>query len=102
MGSAQHALEPQRDVQRIVLFIAELGMSSTGLAWTSSDCDAALSNSKQALSLLGKRKREPQANLADERAALLSIRRLRLAYHSHGTKVITVRIIALEDPQVCT
>jgi hypothetical protein len=63
------------------------------LKWSSDACNAALTESSHAIISLGKRKRDDQDSVVDsidERAALLSIRRLRLGYHSNAHKIISV------------
>jgi hypothetical protein len=71
------------------------------MRWSFSDSEAAFEESHKAISLLGKRKRKDQNSVlinSEERAALLSIRKLRLAYHSRSTKVISVSNIPVFLP----
>jgi hypothetical protein len=68
------------------------------MRWSFSDSEAAFEESQKAISLLGKRKRKDQNSVlinSEERAALLSIRKLRLAYHSRSTRVISVSNIQI-------
>jgi len=73
------------------------------LKWSSDACNAALTESSHAIISLGKRKRDGQDSVVDsidERAALLSIRRLRLGYHSNAHKIISWACDRLKELKV--